>query len=115
MPNTAVDEPDLTLIDLHRAQIRLAVPRRWLIKDLGALWFSATDTQPTRRDAYRFIRAYTGRSLREELSDASRAAFWQEVSERARRLRSEAKRKGLPTFADPFDLTNALADESLRS
>jgi UDP-glucose:(heptosyl)LPS alpha-1,3-glucosyltransferase len=27
--------PEITLVDLHRAQLRIAVPERWLVKDLG--------------------------------------------------------------------------------
>lgn len=102
-PETLSAVPDLTLIDLHRAQIRLSVPPRWLVKDLGALWFSAADTLPTRRDAYRFICRYSKRSLREELGDANRAKFWQSVRDRAKQLHIEAERKGLVRFPDPFD------------
>ena len=101
-PNSYPSAPELTLIDLHRAQIRLSVPRRWLIKDLGALWFSAADTLPTRRDAYRFIRRYTNRSLRAEFGDPGRLKFWQAVQERAFKLHAEAERKGLTSFPDPF-------------
>lgn len=102
-PDSFPAEPQLTLIDLHRAQVRASVPRRWLIKDLGALWFSAADAQPTRRDAYRFIRRYSGRSLREELGCADRLAFWSDVGQRAARLHAEAARKNLPVQPDPFD------------
>lgn len=71
----------LYLLDLHRAQMRAQVPRRWRIKDLGALYYSALDIGLTRRDVLRFIRAYTGlpaaRSLRRN------RAFWQAVQARA--------------------------------
>jgi len=102
-PDSYPATPELTLIDLHRAQVRLSVPRRWLVKDLGALWFSAADTLPTRRDAFRFIRRYTNASLRDELTDPKRADFWRAVGARAQLLHSEARRKALPDFADPFD------------
>jgi len=102
-PDSFPAAPELTLIDLHRAQIRVNVPRRWLVKDLGALWFSAADTLPTRRDAFRFIRRYTKVSLRAELGDPERAKFWSDVGARAQHLHIEAKRKGLTVFADPFD------------
>lgn len=94
--------PKLTLIDLHRAQLRMEVPRRWLVKDLGALWFSAADAHPTRRDAYRFIARYSSRSLRAELSDETRRKFWSDVGARARQLHEEAQRKGLDSYPDPF-------------
>lgn len=103
-PDSLAKDPELTLIDLHRAQVRAVVPRRWLLKDLGALWFSAADAKPTRRDAYRFIRRYAGRSLRAELGEPERLAFWLAVGERASRLHAEARRKQLPVLPDPFDV-----------
>ncbi|HLU77492.1 MAG TPA: lipopolysaccharide core heptose(I) kinase RfaP [Burkholderiales bacterium] len=74
----------LVLIDLHRAQVRRKVPRRWLIKDLGGLYFSAMDIGLTRRDLLRFLKIYRDRPLREVLS--VEADFWAAVVERARRL-----------------------------
>lgn len=46
------------LIDLHRAQIRNKVPRRWLIKDLGALWYSALDIGLSAADIELFVETY---------------------------------------------------------
>jgi len=74
-------EPVLHLIDLHRAQIRKNVPRRWLVKDLGGLLFSAFEKDLTRRDLLRFVRIYTDRPLREVL--VKDAEIWDEVVERA--------------------------------
>lgn len=102
-PDSFPEAPELTLIDLHRAQVRPAVPRRWLVKDLGALWFSAADARPTQRDAYRFIRRYSGQSLRDVLRKPKQLAFWRAVAARATQLHAEAARKGLPSLADPFD------------
>lgn len=58
----------LYLIDLHRAQIRTQVPRRWRIKDLGGLYFSAANVGLTRRDLLRFLRIYSDTSLRQLFS-----------------------------------------------
>lgn len=77
-------EPVLRLIDLHRAQIREVVPDRWQVKDLGGLLFSAFDKTLTRRDLFRFMRAYRGQSLRETL--ANDEALWRRVTVRAKRL-----------------------------
>ncbi|MDR1648569.1 MAG: lipopolysaccharide core heptose(I) kinase RfaP [Zoogloeaceae bacterium] len=70
--------PQLSVIDLHRAQIRPRVPRRWRDKDLAALWFSAQEVGLTRRDLLRFLRDYLERSpraiLREEASLIARLA-----------------------------------------
>jgi heptose I phosphotransferase len=46
------------LIDLHRAQVRSRVPKRWLIKDLGALLYSALDIGLTQQDVDLFVKKY---------------------------------------------------------
>ena len=56
-PVTAEDFK-LSLIDLHRSQVRSAVPRRWRDKDLAALYFSSMDIGLSRRDKLRFIQGY---------------------------------------------------------
>ena len=75
--------PLLHLIDLHRAQEREKVPRRWLIKDLGSLLFSSLLKGLTRRDLLRFVRYYSDRPLREALKDKN---FWAGSLARARGL-----------------------------
>lgn len=72
------------LIDLHRAQLRAKAPRRWVVKDLGGLYFSSLDIGLSRRDLYRFMSAYRGRPLREVVRREAR--FWQQVETRAMRL-----------------------------
>ena len=51
-------------MDLHRAQIRRRVPRRWRVKDVASLYFSALDIGLTRRDVLRFLRAYFQQPLK---------------------------------------------------
>lgn len=81
----------LFLMDLHRAQLRPSIPRRWRVKDIGALYFSAADIGLTRRDLLRFVRLYTGKPLRQTLKDD--APFWRAVTRRAERFyRREWKR-----------------------
>ena len=64
---------ELQLIDLHRAQLRTRVPRRWQAKDLGALWFSARGCGLTARERLRFLRVYFGgRPLREVFASERR-------------------------------------------
>jgi heptose I phosphotransferase len=74
------------LIDLHRAQQRKKVPRRWQVKDLAGLYFSAMDCGLTRRDLLRFVRHYSRDSggLREALN--AQAGLWRAVRRRANRL-----------------------------
>lgn len=65
-------EPVLHLVDLHRAQLRPQVPRRWLVKDVGSLYFSALDLGVTQRDVYRFLRHYFNKPLRHILEQDHR-------------------------------------------
>ncbi|MEN8128097.1 MAG: lipopolysaccharide core heptose(I) kinase RfaP [Planctomycetota bacterium] len=73
--------PKLFLVDLHRAQQRPRVPFRWRVKDIGGLYFSAMDIGLSRCDLFRFMRLYTGKSLRETLREDGR--FWKAVRQRA--------------------------------
>lgn len=85
-----MNETGLYLMDLHRAQIRAKVPRRWLVRDLGALHFSSMDIGLTARDRLRFLRAYRGQPLREVLH--AEAPLWAAVETRARRLHAKPVR-----------------------
>ena len=80
---------ELTMIDLHRAQQRKQVPRRWLVKDLGSLLFSSMELGLQPRDWLRFIRVYTDGSLRSNLADAQ-GSFWRDVERRAHSLCEES-------------------------
>lgn len=82
--NQINEQTELFLIDLHRTQQRRYVPMRWLVKDLGSLYFSAHEVSLTQRDKYRFIKQYAGMSLRDALKQQS--SFWQQVEQRARGL-----------------------------
>lgn len=84
-PDTlATRTPRCYLIDLHRAQMRASTPRRWRVKDLAGLYFSAMDCGLTHRDLLRFLRHYSSAGLRRALVEE--AETWRRVSERARRL-----------------------------
>ncbi len=77
-------ELKLSIIDLHRVQKRSRVPKRWLIKDLAALFYSAMDIGLGPRDFFRFIRRYSQHSLSAELRN--NAGFWRQVQKKARVL-----------------------------
>lgn len=77
----------LSLIDLHRAQIRRLTPKRWVIKDLSGLYFSSKDVGLTQRDLFRFMKAYKAQTLRDTLE--SEKLFWQKVRERGEQLYSD--------------------------
>ena len=80
---------ELTMIDLHRAQKRRQVPRRWLVKDLGSLLFSSMELGLQQRDWLRFIKIYTGVPLRRSLA-GEQGDFWQDVEHRAQSLYEES-------------------------
>ncbi|NIE76636.1 lipopolysaccharide core heptose(I) kinase RfaP [Pantoea sp. Ap-967] len=72
------DDFKLSVIDLHRAQTRPAISRRWRDKDLAALYFSALDIGLTRRDKLRFLRGYFQRPLRQVLAEEAALLAWLE-------------------------------------
>ncbi len=77
-------EPKLSLIDLHRALIRKKLPSRWIIKDVAGLYFSALHVGLTRQDFFRFARIYSGKPLRQTLSEDKN--FWLQVHNKAMAL-----------------------------
>lgn len=81
----------LSVIDLHRAQVRENTPRRWRDKDLASLYFSALDIGLTRRDVLRFLRVYFDRPLREVLRDE--AGLFADLAREADRLHRRFLRK----------------------
>ncbi|QXI29018.1 lipopolysaccharide core heptose(I) kinase RfaP [Pseudomonas vanderleydeniana] len=76
-PVTA-DDLKLSVIDLHRAQVRPSVPRRWRNKDLAGLYFSVLDIGLTQRDKLRFLRDYFRQPLRQILRDEASLLAWLE-------------------------------------
>lgn len=88
----SADDFRLSLIDLHRAQTRTAITRRWRNKDLAALYFSALDIGLTRRDKLRFLRGYFCRPLRQILRDEARLLAW--LERKAEKLYARKQRYG---------------------
>jgi heptose I phosphotransferase len=77
-------EPDnltLYVVDLHRAHLRASTPRRWVVKDVGGLYYSTHDIGLTRRDILRFMCSYQDKTLRQTLQQDG--AFWRECKQRA--------------------------------
>jgi heptose I phosphotransferase len=101
-PNDSLEriDPHLYLMDLHRAQIRRRTPRRWIIKDIGSLYFSAMDIRLTQRDLMRFMMCYHGQSLKKMRQEE--ALFWKAVQQRARRLYRKIHGKEPPIKIYPF-------------
>ncbi len=84
-------DPPLYVIDLHRTQIRSAVPQRWLEKDLAGLHFSSMDAGLTIRDRLRFISCYEDRTVGRTHKDLSR--LWAKIDRKSIRLHKKFHKK----------------------
>jgi heptose I phosphotransferase len=96
-PAPSADSFKLSLIDLHRAQLRTKTPRRWRDKDLAALYFSALGIGLTQRDWLRFLRSYFDRPLRDILRDE--AGLIEHLHREAARLQRRYLKKFAPKAA----------------
>ncbi|MDR0931825.1 MAG: lipopolysaccharide core heptose(I) kinase RfaP [Victivallales bacterium] len=76
--------PHLYVIDLHRAEIRDRIPRRYRLKDVAGIYFSSLDIGLTKRDCFRFMKCYSGKSLRQTLRENGN--FWRSVERAAKSL-----------------------------
>lgn len=90
----SIDDKQLkiSLIDLHRAQLRKNTPLRWRVKDIASLYFSAMDIGLTQRDFFRFMKQYEHCSLRECMHRYGH--FWHDVQSRGEKLWQRKQRKG---------------------
>ncbi|KAF1033082.1 MAG: Lipopolysaccharide core heptose(I) kinase RfaP [Pseudomonas sp.] len=82
----------LSVIDLHRAQVRPVIPSRWRNKDLSALYYSALEIGLTSRDKLRFLKTYFQQPLRQIL--AEQAALLGKLERKAARLYERKQRYG---------------------
>lgn len=83
----------ISVIDLHRSQIRTKVPRRWRDKDLIGLYFSSLEIGLTKRDIFRFIRVYFDKSLRNALKNENELYHY--AQNRAEKIKERTIRKSL--------------------
>ena len=79
-----IEDPRLSVIDLHRAMIRRNLPQRWIVKDVAGLYFSALHIGLNRQDFLRFVRRYSELPLRQCLQEQKH--FWAQVQARAMRM-----------------------------
>lgn len=84
-------EPQLSVIDLHRAMIRDQLGRRWIEKDIAGLYYSSLQIGLTQTDLLRFLKLYTGQPLREAL--ITHAAFLRRIQNKADRIWQRQQRK----------------------
>jgi heptose I phosphotransferase len=85
------EELRVHLIDLHRMQTREHTPRKWVIKDISGLLFSAFDAGLTSRDWLRFLEAYWRKPWRGGWS-ATRVWRWHVMRRAVSLYRSERGR-----------------------
>ena len=71
----------LSLIDLHRAMIQRKLGKRWIVKDVAGLYYSAMHIGLSKRDLLRFVRTYEQQDLRGALT--ANQSFWNAVTKRA--------------------------------
>ncbi|XTZ38276.1 lipopolysaccharide core heptose(I) kinase RfaP [Salmonella enterica] len=83
----------ISVIDLHRAQIRSHVPRRWRDKDLIGLYFSSLEIGLTQRDIWRFLKIYFAKSLRDIV--AGESGLLASAQSKAEKIRERTARKSL--------------------
>lgn len=93
-PPPTPDNLRVSLIDLHRAQVRQQVPLRWRNKDLAGLYFSALNIGLTQRDKLRFLKVYFDEPLRQILAREAATLRWME--KRAARLLDRWYRRFAP-------------------
>jgi heptose I phosphotransferase len=83
----------ISIIDLHRAQIRQHVPKRWEDKDLIGLYFSSLNIGLTQRDIFRFMQIYFSDSLRNILNNEQKLIFSANI--KAEKIKERTVRRGL--------------------
>lgn len=83
----------LSIIDLHRAQLREKVPLRWRNKDLIGLYYSSLNCGLSKTDIFRFLKTYFQSSLRDILTNES--AFIEKARNKASKIQERTIRKKL--------------------
>ena len=88
---SAIQNPKLYLIDLHRTQLHHHFSQRWIVNDLSRLYFSIMDFGLTQRDILRFITYYSKKPLQESLH--TNKILWKKISNHALRLYKKINRQ----------------------
>ena len=83
----------LSVIDLHRAQIRKRVPTRWRDKDLIGLYFSSRNIGLTTRDIWLFLKVYFNKPLKTILQDEHKLIS--RTQQKAERIRQRTEKYDL--------------------
>ncbi|MFD1093993.1 lipopolysaccharide core heptose(I) kinase RfaP [Providencia vermicola] len=78
----------ISVIDLHRAQLRKSVPMRWRDKDLIGLYYSSLNIGLTQRDIFRFMKIYFSLPLKEILKQEQKLV--RVVEQRSEKIRQRS-------------------------
>ncbi len=87
------DELKISIIDLHRAQFRSAVPIRWRNKDLIGLYYSCMNIGLNDKDYLRFLKIYFQKPLKSIFKEE--ASLISQARTRAEKIKERSVRKGL--------------------
>ena len=91
-PLENIENLRISVIDLHRAQIRQSVPRRWRDKDLIALYYSCLDLKFSNKEVLRFMRIYFDKPLRDIFK--SERALLEKVHHKVKKIHTHTVRLG---------------------
>ena len=94
IPLTNHSDLKISVIDLHRAQIRKNVPKRWRDKDLVALYFSSLDANLSKTDYFYFLKYYFS-DLKLSAIFAKEKYLFDTIDSKAQKIRERTLRKGL--------------------
>ena len=94
LPYSGHEYPKLSVIDLHRAQIRRKVPVRWRDKDLVALYYSSLEIGLDEKDYLRFLKTYFGKCRLKSVFEQEKE-FLLGVEKRAEKIAIRTVRKKL--------------------
>lgn len=83
----------LSVIDLHRSQIRSHVPKRWRDKDLIGLYFSSSNIGLSKKDILYFLKIYFDAPLRTIL--VQEKALLEKAIVKSERIKERTIRKSL--------------------
>jgi len=81
----------VSVIDLHRMQIRKRTPLRWVVKDIAGLYFSSMGMGLSQRDYYRFMQVYSSTNLRQIINHD--LSFWLRVKRVGQKVYTQEERR----------------------
>ena len=94
LPFNETLKPKISVIDLHRAQMRTAVPRKWRNKDLIGLYYSSLNLSLSKTDYFYFLKIYFSTLSLHEIFKQEKSLITNAHS-KALKIKERTVRKGL--------------------